>query len=329
MSEPTRPPLNHRLTASDQGRRADKVVKTLVGTAPWSFVRKLFRTGCVTLEGRTLGASDRLEGLGELRIDTASLAERPGTILPNRKIPLTVVHRDEHVLVVNKPAGFVMTPGPGHGSDTILHALVAADPVFAELGPELGHGLVQRLDRDTSGLLIAARGPDARAAFIALFKERAVAKRYLALVDGSPADEEGEIRAPLIPGGGSKRTEVLTSPWLEASAGPAKLPAAAKSAQTRWRVLERLGPVTLVECRPETGRTHQVRAHLASIGLPVRADALYGTAGPPGTRHLLHAAGLAFRHPLTGVELELEAPLPPDFRKALKGLRRRRDRASG
>jgi 23S rRNA pseudouridine1911/1915/1917 synthase len=218
---------------------------------------------------------------------------------------LRIVHLDEDLAVVDKPAGLVVHPAPSHAGPTLV----------SELGDLLGGGdperpgIVHRLDKDTSGLMVVARGPGALAALQAAVREREVERRYLALAGGRLASRTGTIDAPI--GRATRRRTRM------AVAG-----AASREARTHFEVLELLPRETYLEARLETGRTHQIRAHFAAIGHPLVGDATYGGKDPYGLgRQFLHAHRLAFRHPRTGAPLDFTSPLPPDLAATLEAAR--------
>jgi 23S rRNA pseudouridine1911/1915/1917 synthase len=215
---------------------------------------------------------------------------------------LRIVHLDDDLAVIDKPAGLVVHPAPSHSGPTLV----------SELGDLLGGGdperpgIVHRLDKDTSGLLVVARGPEALAALQAAVREREVDRRYLALAGGRLASRTGTIDAPI--GRATRRRTRM------AVAG-----AASREARTHFEVLELLPRESYVEARLETGRTHQIRAHFAAIGHPLVGDSTYGGAARYGlTRQFLHAHRLAFRHPRTGAPLDFSSPLPADLAGALQ-----------
>jgi 23S rRNA pseudouridine1911/1915/1917 synthase len=217
-----------------------------------------------------------------------------------------LVHADEWLAVIDKPAGLIVHAAPGHTGPTLVDVL--GDLLGGGGDPERP-GIVHRLDKETSGLMIVARADEAHRLLAAQIKAREVRRTYLALVEGHPRSRTGVIDAPL---GRDYR-----APERRAVGGRA-----ARSARTRFMVLELLPEDALVEARLETGRTHQVRAHFAAIGHPVAGDPRYGSAGRHGlSRQFLHSSRLGFRHPLTGDELEFESELPADLRRALEGAR--------
>ena len=224
-------------------------------------------------------------------------------------VPYQVAHEDEHLIVVDKPAGVVVHPAPGHASGTLSQALAER----AQGGPDPWRpGIVHRLDRDTSGLLVVAKSDRVHRALQDLIRSRQMQREYRALVAGVPAARTGTIDAPLGRDRG-RRTIISTR-----SDRP-------RPARTHFRLLEALAPVALLELRLETGRTHQIRAHLAAIGHPVCGDRLYGGA-PAGAplgleRQFLHSTRLVFHHPATGAALDLNSALPLELASALEAAR--------
>jgi len=218
-----------------------------------------------------------------------------------------VPYEDEHLLVVDKPAGLVVHPAPGHARGTLVHGLLAYDVEGGE-DPERP-GIVHRLDRDTSGLMVVARSPGAHRRLEQLVRERALTREYLALVAGRPRSRRGTIDAPI----GRDRTDPLRHSLDTDSP---------RDAVTHFEMEELFPRHALLRVRLETGRTHQIRVHLAAIELPVAGDPVYGRARDLGLeRQFLHAARLAFRHPMTGEPVAVESALPPDLEQALATLR--------
>jgi 23S rRNA pseudouridine1911/1915/1917 synthase len=216
---------------------------------------------------------------------------------------LRVAYEDPHLLVVDKPAGLVVHPGGGHGTGTLVHGLL--DRIAGGDEPDRP-GIVHRLDRDTSGLMVVARSAEAHRRLQALVRRRALERRYLALVCGRPRSRRGRIEAPI----GRDRHEP-TRHSLDTDSP--------RDAVTHFEVLELLSRHALLEVRLETGRTHQIRVHLEAIGLPVAGDRVYGRPRELSLeRQFLHAARLAFEHPFTSGRVEAESPLPPDLEAALE-----------
>lgn len=305
--------MGERLTVSvpaGGGRRADRIVADAVGLSR-SYVQRLIEEGRVTDAGRPVKSKDMLPAGAALELD---LPDRPTPTIEAEDVPLTVIYEDADVLVIDKPAGLVTHPSPGRTGGTLVNALLGRAPA-SEYGAVAGAdrpGIVHRLDRDTSGLIIVARNDRAQAALMAQLKARRVKKTYLTLVEGSPAAEVGRIEAPI--GRDPRHYSKM-----------AVLPNGRPSV-TGYRVRERLPGWTLLEIDLLTGRTHQIRVHLASIGHPVAGDPVYATGaarrGPDGlSRLFLHSWRIEFAA-LDGERLiRAEAPLPLELQGVLDGLR--------
>jgi len=276
-------------------------VAEVPGVGTRTLAERLVRKGAVLVDGQRRSKSHRLEGGEELEV------EIPETqAIEASGLPLDVAYEDDDLLVVDKPAGLVVHPAAGHSGETLVHRLV--DHGAAGGDPERP-GIVHRLDRDTSGLLLVARSEEAHARLAEAIRERRVERRYLALVRGAPRSRTGRIDAPI----GRDRAE-RTRRSIDSETS--------REAVTWFEVRERLGERTLLEARLETGRTHQIRVHLEAIGLPVSGDPVYGVRGDLGLgRQFLHAHALAFDHPRTGERLTLESPLPGDLAAALERAR--------
>jgi 23S rRNA pseudouridine1911/1915/1917 synthase len=220
---------------------------------------------------------------------------------------LKIVFRDEHLLVVDKPAGLVVHPARGHREGTLSQLLAATAAAGVGGGDPDRPGIVHRLDRDTSGLLLVARSEEAHALLQASLRERRIEREYLALVEGLPPARTGTIEAPI-----GRHPRIRTRMAVDG--------AAAREARTHFELAQRLAGVSLLRLRLDTGRTHQIRVHMQAIGHPVCGDPEYG--GTPGIlglqRQFLHATRLAFSHPITGLPIEVTSPLPPDLRQALE-----------
>jgi 23S rRNA pseudouridine1911/1915/1917 synthase len=290
-----------RFRAPEAGR-LDRIVAARPEVASRSLAERLVADGAVLVDGQPRAKSHRLEGGEELVVELP--AAPAGLQAEEMEIP--VVWEDEHVLVVDKPAGVVVHPAGGHVSGTLAHGLLALD---AAGGDEERPGIVHRLDRDTSGLLVVARSDAAHAKLQELIRRREVERRYVALVRGRPRSRSGRIRAAI----GRDRTD-RTRHSLDT--------ATPREAVTWFEVLELLPEHALLEMRLETGRTHQIRVHLEAIDLPVAGDPVYGVGGDLGLeRQFLHAARLAFTHPFSGERVEVESPLPADLAAALERAR--------
>ena len=286
------------------GSRLDRYLAELPGVGSRAEAERLVADGLVLVDGRPRPKSHRLAGGEELEL---ALPERRPSALEPEAMELDVAWEDAHLLVVDKPAGLVVHPGAGHATGTLVHGLLALEAEGGE-DPERP-GIVHRLDRDTSGLLVVARTDEAHRALQEAIRERRVTREYLALVRGRPRSRSGRVEAPI---GRDRRDPTRMS--LDT--------ATPRDAVTHFEVEELLPRHALLRVRLETGRTHQIRVHLAAIGLPVSGDPVYGVAGDLGLeRQFLHAARLAFDHPVTGERLEVESPLPEDLAAALGAAR--------
>src|SRR5215218_2419991 len=292
-------------TRDDLGTRLDRYVADQLPDLSRATVQGLIESGRVRVDGQQRKPKFRMTPGEAVSVEIP--APRIDEILPDL-IPLAVVYEDADVIVVDKPAGMVVHPAPGHQRGTLANALLAHVPGIS-VGGSQRPGIVHRLDKDTSGLIVAAKTDRGRTALVSQWEDRSVAKTYLALVAGSVADEEATIDAPIGRDPKNRqRMAVLRS---------------GRPAVTRFHVVERFPNVTLLEVSIETGRTHQIRVHLAFIGHPVVGDPLYGKPRPKGLRldrQLLHASALAFQLP-GGAPLRLEASLPDDLAAVLEQLR--------
>jgi 23S rRNA pseudouridine1911/1915/1917 synthase len=294
------------------GERLDRVL-CLIWDLPRSEATELIASGAVRLGGRPEGTRARRVATGQ-ELEVALPAARTATALAGETggADLPLVHVDEDVIVVDKPAGVVVHPGAGRTTGTLVQSLLGRFPDLAGTGSPDRPGIVHRLDKDTSGLLVVARSPVAYESLVAQLAARTVDRRYLALACGTIETDAGVVDAPV----GRRSTDRTRRAVV----------AGGRAARTHYRVLTRYtepAEAALVECRLETGRTHQVRVHLAAIGHPVVGDARYGGARPalPVDRPFLHAARLAFDHPTSGERCRFESPLPPDLEAALVPLR--------
>jgi 23S rRNA pseudouridine1911/1915/1917 synthase len=257
----------------------------------------------VLVDGAARAKAWRLQGGEEVEFEPPAEPQPP----QREEVDLSIAYEDEHLLVIDKPAGLVVHPAPGHETGTLVHGLVG----ISGGGAEERRGIVHRLDRDTSGLLVVAKTAPAFGRLQSLVRERALDREYLALVHGRPLSLRGRIDAPI----GRDRSDPLRRSLDTDSP---------RHAVTRFEVVELLADHALLRVRLETGRTHQVRVHLAAIELPVSGDPVYGERGDLGlSRQFLHAARLAFPHPITGDPVEASSPLPADLAAALELARSR------
>ena len=288
---------------SAAGTRLDRFLGSLPGVGSRAAAERLLEEGKVRVDGVPRPKSHRLAGGEELEVELPGPRE---TALEPEDVDVRVVHEDEHLLVVDKPAGIVVHPSAGHASGTLVHGLLTR----AVAGGEPSRpGVVHRLDRDTSGLLVVARSDESHRRLQRLLRRRELVREYLALVRGRPRSYRGRIEAAI---GRDRRDPTRVS--LDT--------AAPREAVTEFEVVELLRTHALLRVRLQTGRTHQIRVHLAAIELPVSGDPVYGVAGDLGLeRQFLHATRLAFPHPFTSAQVETESPLPHDLAAALERAR--------
>jgi 23S rRNA pseudouridine1911/1915/1917 synthase len=294
-----------RVSAKDAGARLDAFVGARAGVSR-AAAAKLIASGAVTVERRIATKSLRVEAGMSVSV---SLPEAAAATLEAEDIPVHVVYEDDNLLVVSKPAGLVVHPAPGHPSGTLVNALLARTGALPAGGDAGRPGIVHRLDAGTSGLMIVAKDEATHAALTEALAARAVTRIYLALVEGNPDTDTATIDAP-----------IGRSPRNRKNMG---VVAGGRDSITEITVIERHAETALVEARPITGRTHQIRVHLAAVDHPVVGDSVYGRNRKLATalgldRPFLHAARLSFEHPSTGARIELSDPLPGDLTAALE-----------
>lgn len=292
------------------GRRADVWLAEAVEGLTRSGAARLLEEGRVTCGGKTLAKSGRLTGEETVRIELPEAS--PAEALP-QDIPLDVVYEDADVIVVNKPKGLVVHPAPGHSDGTLVNALLFhCGESLSGVGGALRPGIVHRIDKDTSGLIIAAKNDAAHRCLAAQLQDHTLARTYECIVTGVLREDSGTVDAPI----GRHTADRKRMAVLEKG----------RSAVTHWEVLERLSGFTHLRCRLETGRTHQIRVHMAYIGHPILGDTVYGAKKPVAglQGQCLHAVGLRFLHPRTGEPVELCCGLPPEFQEQLRRLSPRR-----
>lgn len=272
-------------------------------------LQALIKAGFVTCGGVAVKANDKIRP-GQV-FDVIVPLPVPAEPLPE-DIPLDIVYEDGDLLVLNKPAGLVVHPAPGHAAGTLVNALLWHCRDLGGVGGVERPGIVHRLDKDTSGLMVVAKHDAAMAGLVRLFQSNGMAKQYLALVHGAPTKAAGSV-CSLIGRHPAHRKKM------------AVVQRNGKQAVTHYAVEQFLGKVTLMRCRIETGRTHQIRIHMHSLGCPIAGDAIYGRPAADKLlpvvplRQMLHAVRLAFKHPLNGAEMAFEVPLPDDFKAVLDG----------
>jgi 23S rRNA pseudouridine1911/1915/1917 synthase len=291
--------VKQRVPDAAAGERLDRFLASLPEIGSRGGAERVLADG-VLVDGRARVKSHRLAGGEELEFEPPERATSP---LAAEEMDLRIAYEDEHLVVVDKPAGVVVHPAPGHASGTLVHGLLAREIAG---GDEERPGIVHRLDRDTSGLMVVSRSEEAHRRLQALVRRRELERHYLALVVGRPRSRSGRIEAPI----GRDRREPLKHS-LDTDTP--------REAVTHFELVELFPRHALLDVRLETGRTHQIRVHLAAIGLPVAGDPLYGRPHELGLeRQFLHAARLAFTHPFTGARVDVESPLPEDLQAAAK-----------
>ncbi|WP_432821351.1 RluA family pseudouridine synthase [Trichloromonas sp.] len=302
------------------GRAPERLDRFLADSLPdhsRSALKKIIDDGRVLLQGVPAKASLKLKG-GE-QIEVAVPAAIPAEAVP-QEIPLNILYEDRHLIIVDKPAGLVVHPAPGHRAGTLVNALLHHCQDLAGIGGELRPGIVHRLDKDTSGVMVATKDDATHQHLAAQFKVHSITRRYLALVHGTPETKAGTVDAPI------GRHPVQRKKMSANSRS-------GRRAVTHWRVLRRYEQdrLSLVELTLETGRTHQIRVHFSEMGLPIVGDPVYGSSGRAKAladpdlrrkvqqlhRQALHARLLGFIHPQSGQYMEFESPLPADFNEII------------
>ena len=291
--------------------RLDKVLVARFPEHSRSRLQSLIKDGFVRLAGQVVSKAGYPVEPG-MAISVTLPPPEPVELIPE-SIPLDIVYEDDNVLVVNKPAGMVVHPSAGHADGTLVHAALAHAPEMEGIGGELRPGIVHRLDKDTSGLILIAKNDQAMRWLQDRFRLREVEKVYLALVDGKPPTPEGRIEAAIARDPSHRKKMAVVS----AERG--------RQAVTEYRTLEEFSAHTLLEAHPLTGRTHQIRLHMAFIGCPISGDGVYGhrKSSLDILRHFLHAARITLRLPGESGERTFEAPLPEELEAVLKDLRSR------
>lgn len=291
-----------RFESSVSGVRLDKYLTQLLPEYSRAYLQRLIKEGHILVNGAGTKASRKLS---EGDIITVELPPRVTPLMPER-IPLSVVYEDDDVLVIDKPAGLTVHPAPGHPDHTLVNAILAHCPDLVITGDQTRPGIVHRLDKDTSGLMVVAKNEASRQHLLSQFKSRAVTKRYLVLVKGKLCPEDGVIKAPIGRDPRNRKKMAIIE--------------AGKEATTKYHVRRYLGNYSLLEITPITGRTHQIRVHLSAIGYPVVGDSVYGVKSLHLKRQFVHASCLGFRLPSTEEYREFTSPLPEDLEQALKCL---------
>ena len=312
--------IDVRLEPAHAGWRLDRALAAAVPTFSRERLKSLIRSGAVETEGKVL-RDPAVKVRGEEALRVAVPEPEPAHNEP-QDIPLTIVFEDEHLLVVDKPAGLVVHPAAGNREGTLVNALLYhCAGRLSGIGGVARPGIVHRIDKDTSGLLVVAKTDVAHEGLAKQFAAHSIDRRYLAIVNGVPMVAKGTIDAPLARSAHDRKKIAIVAAKETGGRG--------KRAVTRWKRLKALKEAALIECRLETGRTHQVRVHLASIGHPLLGDPVYGRGKSVHRellnqldfhRQALHAAGLGFTHPVTKVRLSFDSALPSDMQELFTAL---------
>lgn len=296
------------LTAVQSGERIDRFLSGDLEGLSRSYIQKLLKEGGITVDGKAVKSNYKLNAGDEILVQIPD--PEPMDILPE-DIPLDILYEDEDILVVNKPKGMVVHPSPGHYSHTLVNAvLFHCGGRLSGINGVLRPGIVHRIDMDTTGSLLICKNDRAHQILADDLKEHNITRRYHAVVHGNLKEDTGTVNAPIGRHPVDRKKMSTKAPN-------------GRHAVTHYRVLERFGNYTYIECELETGRTHQIRVHMASIGHPILGDAVYGPAKCPFKLEgqTLHAKILGIKHPSTGQYIEFDAPLPEYFETILNRLR--------
>ncbi len=312
------------ITPESANQRIDKFISSQDASLSRSYIQQLIHEGRVTVSGKTVKSSCKLKQGDEIRIEIPPLIPPfikggAGGVVKPEPIPLDIIYEDDSVIVVNKPAGMVVHPAAGNYSGTLVNALLYhCKNTLSGIGGIERPGIVHRLDKDTSGLLMAAKDDWTHRHLSRQLKEKTAVRKYIALVKGNIMDNSGKIEKP-IGRHVSDRKKMSTKTRK------------GRTAITEFNVIERFGDYTLLEARLKTGRTHQIRVHLSSIGYPVAGDRVYGRGKAQLfiCRQMLHAQTLGFIHPKTGKYLEFTSIIPDDMKKILDYLKGRIKKNTG
>ncbi len=293
----------YHLIAAEEGVRLDKYVSDNCPGVSRSQAKRLIDEGYVTVNTRTARVSRRLSIGDKLHITIPP--PPPAGLLPET-IPLPIIYEDDEVLVLDKPSGMTVHPAPGNREHTLVNAILAHFPALAEIGGEPRPGIVHRLDKNTSGVMVVAKSVSAQQSLAEQFHSHSVLKVYLVLVKGKINPEAGIIEADIGRDSRNRKRMAVVS--------------RGHPARTEYRVIRYIGDYSLLEVRTRTGRTHQIRVHLAAIGYPVIGDATYGLKSPLLSRQFLHAHRLGFHLPSSGQYVEFTSELPQDLMGALRSI---------
>ena len=302
--------INFEVLSEDADSRIDRYLAQQMPDQSRSFLQKLIREEQITVNGRPVKANYRLQPEDQVLVIVPD-PQLPD-ILPEN-IPLDILYEDSDVLVINKPKGMVVHPAAGHYTNTVVNAVMYhCQGNLSGINGVMRPGIVHRIDRDTTGAIVICKNDQAHQSLAQQLKEHSITRRYRAIVWNNLKEDEGTVDRPI----GRHPVDRKKMAVNEKNG---------KTAVTHYRVLERFGRFTYIECRLETGRTHQIRVHMASIGHPLLGDEVYGPSGKQPFRlqgQCLHAMMLGFLHPSTGEYVEFEAPLPEYFTQLLKNFRK-------
>lgn len=304
-----------KITKELSGKRADVVLSELLSAQTRSQIKKLIDDNRIIVQGRAIKPSTKFDEGDVVRI---TLPEPEPLDLTPEDLSVELLYEDESIAVVDKPAGMTVHPGAGVRHGTLVHALLFQCKDLSAIGGKIRPGIVHRLDKDTSGVMVVAKNDQAHNSLVEQFKTREVKKKYIAIVEGNVKEDSGVFDSKI---GRHPTNRIKMS--SQAKAG--------RESVTKWKTLERYGPATLVEAEPRTGRTHQIRVHFSESGHPILADKVYGPkkirnevlkgAWSLMGRQALHASELGFRHPLTDEFLRFKASMPEDMEKTLEYLK--------
>ena len=300
--------LNYQVSDGQSGIRIDRYLSEMNEELSCSYIQKLLKEQKITVNGSAVKANYKVQEGDEISVAVPDIKEPD--ILPE-DIPLDILYEDDDVLIVNKPKGMVVHPSAGHTSGTLVNAIMYhCGDRLSSINGVIRPGIVHRIDKDTSGLLMIAKNDAAHESLSRQLAEHSITRKYTALVYHNFTEDEGTVDAPIGRDQKNRLKQAVT--WQNS-----------KNAVTHWRVLERFGRYTLIEARLETGRTHQIRVHMAYVKHPLVGDMVYGPQKQELTEEgqLLHAGVLGFIHPRTGEYMEFSSPRPEVFENILKRLR--------
>ncbi len=304
--------LTFQVDVVSEGMRIDLFLAGMLEEYTRSHLQRLVKEGAVLVNGKAAKSSSRLKEGDQVEV---SLPDPKEAEIPAKPMDLSILYEDDDVILIDKPKGMVVHPAAGHSEDTLVNGLLYhCQGRLSGINGVLRPGIVHRIDKDTTGVLVVCKNDAAHNSLAEQLKEHSITRRYLAIVHGVIKEDEGTVDAPI----GRNEKDRLKMAVNEKNG---------KRAVTHYRVLERFSGYTYIECRLETGRTHQIRVHMASIGHPLLGDSLYGPSKSPFALEgqTLHAAVLGFHHPTTGEYMEFTAPLPSYFShllEVLRGMRR-------